>query len=129
MSRLLNTLLIWLCVLSLPVQAMVMAVRDCGASHGGSAVVAKQAVHPCHEMQAADAAEAAGVQEHAVIKKLVAERCSACAACCLGVGMVSPIWHWPGIAPQAAPLVPLVRVLQASFMPELPERPPQAKLA
>jgi hypothetical protein len=43
--------------------------------------------------------------------------------------MVSPTWVWPGMQTQAAPLVPHVKAMSASFMPQLPERPPQATLA
>lgn len=131
MSKLFKTLLVWLCILSFPVQGMAAVMRlSCGPAHHQAMVVADQQMahedHAEHEHHAAHQDE--GADQHATQSHQGADKCSACASCCPGLGFVMNFPQWP-VAPQAhAPMVATFKPLLPSFLPEGLERPPRSVL-
>lgn len=138
MSKFLKTFLLWLCILSLPVQGMAAVTRlACGALHLDPMVVvageAEQVVHeehhaghhaddmgeqasPCHE-------PAQSAAHHG------ADKCSACAWCCTGLGMLAAVPEWPVMAHAPAVWVATFKPLLPSFLSDGLERPPRSNLA
>lgn len=105
----------WLVALALPVQS----------------IAAVTMLHCDHAHHAAQMDAGAHHHDHAAHKHATAEKtgCSACAACCLGAGIVAPRVVLP------APLA-LVAVLHAADEPTwagpilaVPKRPPRPRLA
>jgi hypothetical protein len=113
-----KTLLIWLCMLSLPIQGMAaVTMASCKAVHH------QQSKHQ-HEHHAMGEHHAGGDPHHSV-----ADKCSACASCCIGTAMVTPVLHWQGTMVEPSPLVAAVKVLRPSFHPDGFERPPRSLIA
>jgi hypothetical protein len=143
----LRSLLIWLMVLAMPVQAVAAAgMQHCGAAHrlmqvGSSAAVALDGHDPVHEatphqhpdadaggldieMSAGDPSDA-GLNTTALGDDYT---CSACANCCSAVALPASLVRLPApsVEDHAAAL-PATDVV--SFMPGGIDRPPRTVLA
>ncbi len=116
-----HTLLIWLMLLAIPVQGFASATMLMCAPVANSASVGP------HDHAAMLTAQS--VDEPATSGHHTAAKCSACAAFCLGVAMMSstptvlPLLDLP--SSHTAASTPLL----ASVTPAHPERPPQISLA
>lgn len=144
MNRILKTLLLWLIVVALPIQATAAVIKaSCGSAHHAMLTTMHEQDIPVHEhdhsvmamhehhahaaydgvdgMSAADIFSGQDIQEHS--------SCSACAACC--VGAVAP----PSAAVQTPEFTSFETAgvasatLIAGFIPASPERPPRFFLA
>ncbi len=125
MIKLLKILLVWLCVLSLPVQGMAAVTQlSCGAAHHHP-VSAEQAVHE-HDASGDHGAQA---NQHPQQHQPSADKCSVCASCCTGLGMVATLPQWQSPGQAHAALVATFKSLLPSFLPEGLERPPRPSLA
>lgn len=123
MTKLLKILLVWLCVLSLPVQGMAAVTRlSCGTAHHHPV----NAEHHMHEHHA----QHAGSGDHAAPHhQPSADKCSVCASCCSGLGMVATFIPWLVPCHEHAVLVATFKPLLPSFLPDGLERPPRLILA
>ncbi|MES2091770.1 MAG: hypothetical protein V4532_17600 [Pseudomonadota bacterium] len=148
MSKLLKTLLVWLCVLSLPIQGVAAATMlSCGSGHRHelmSQVLSEAPVdvghhhnvdedHVMHEHLAAQGDATDGDHHHDAGQPGShhhgADKCSACASCCTGVGMVATFPQWRVPVQEHASLMATFTSLLPSFLPEGLERPPRLSLA
>ncbi len=138
-----RSLLVWLLVLGLCAQGAAAATRAfCGPDHhGGGSAMALQASAPAHHAHHGDGEAAAHGQRHAgpladadssalaseatgSIGDASAHKCSACASCCAGGALLSPVLHVP--APMFAPAVFSVVVPGVdTFAADGPDRPPR----
>ncbi|MCU0918789.1 MAG: hypothetical protein MUF16_00380 [Burkholderiaceae bacterium] len=140
-----RSVLIWLFVLAMPVQGMTtLGMQPCATAHehlhpGGVAASVVHGHGDGHERQlpvvATDAASAAASEALALaLARPTAAasadstgdaKCSACAACCLALGLPNRTLHLP-VLPGAASLAPLPMAAVPSFIPAGLDRPPQA---
>lgn len=122
MTKLLKILLVWLCVLSLPVQGMAAVTKlACGSSHHHLV----KATHAGHGAGADHAKEHA--KAHASAS--AADKCSVCASCCTGLGLLPTVGQWPLVSQQHAALIAIPQLPLPSFVPDGLERPPRPTLA
>ncbi|MGH8809570.1 MAG: hypothetical protein ACREX0_16985, partial [Noviherbaspirillum sp.] len=132
MNRVLKTLLLWLLVSALPVQAFAAAVRlSCGPVHHSNAAAETrtsaheqhEAGHGDHRHDAVQAASTADNTDDTVSYQ--SGYCSACAACCVGALAPPAAVDWtPAYASSFAPAASPI----ASFTAHIPsglERPPR----
>lgn len=137
MSKLFKTLLVWLCILSLPFQGVAAGMRlSCGPAHHQMMVAANQPLahqdhvvhkhHDEHEHHAVHQDESPG--EHPAQGHQGADKCSACASCCTGLGFAMSFPQWPVALHAHAPMVATFKPLLPSFLPEGLERPPRSVL-
>jgi hypothetical protein len=126
-----KTLLVWLCILSLPVQGLAAVTRlSCGPAHHQALVPASQA-HEAHEHLAGHHMDGMDHDHgmHQAQHQGADKKCSVCASCCAGLGLVASFPQWP-VALQASPaLVATFKSLLPSFLPEGLERPPRSAIA
>lgn len=128
MVKLFKTLLVWLCILSLPVQGMAAVMRlSCGLAHHHQAKVMAEQDHAAHEHHAH--ADGLGHADHHQQQGQGADKCSACASCCTGLGFVATFPHWPVALQAHAPWEATFKSLLPSFLSEGLERPPRSVLA
>lgn len=145
----LRSLLIWLMVLAMPVQAIAAAsMQHCGAAHrlmqvGSTAAVAPDSHDPVHEAtphQHADADADTGLDTQTSAGDSSVEglnpqqalgddyTCSACANCCSAVALPSGLVRLPAPSIEAhAAALPATDVV--SFMSGGIDRPPRTFLA
>jgi hypothetical protein len=131
MRRFFKTLLLWLCILSLPVQGMAAVTRlSCAPAHH-QAVQVWAADHAGHDHHAShgDAMAHDHHQQDQQGQQQGADKCSVCASCCTGLGFVATFPQWPVAPPAHAPWVATFKPLLPSFLPEGLERPPRSDLA
>lgn len=128
MRAIFHTVLIWLMLLAVPVQgfasATMMLCEPVAASSKAGAAVGP------HDHAAMLAAQADSRQDQpATAGQHAAGKCGVCAACCLGIVMISTTL--PG-AP-VLDFVPQHHATATTFLPSVipdhPERPPQASRA
>lgn len=138
MSKLIRILVVWLCMLSLPLQGLAAATMAPGdsvhqhrmARHLASLIVSLMAdiepgitqadETPCHGSDHARPSSSL----HAS-----ADKCSACASCCASVAMVAPVLQWRAPSQEPAVLVVQPNVGRPSFHPEGLDRPPRSSSA
>lgn len=144
MNRVLKTFLLWLLVLSLPVQGYAAATTAvCGTMHGdASSKGASIAPHShegmphSHQAHHHDSDEQGGVVQHdadsshasAAKSNAHADKCSTCQSCCVGLGMIAQglAWH-PPLDNTELPAASLI-VSFTGFIPQGLERPPRTLL-
>lgn len=120
----------WICVLllALPLQGLAAGVRVHCAPASSPAVVAPDH-HAAHDPGPHAAHGHGHGHDHAAAAADPggADRCSACAWCCLGVGLPALAWSLagpvPGRALAPAPVPPVPK-----FLTDGPERPPRLHL-
>lgn len=134
MRVLARCLLIWLMALAVPLQGMAAAsLRHCVPSHQRSGTL-HAAGHshagPSHGHHAADsaagAAHDAGADQSADGHK--AGKCSACAACCVALGLPATAVRVP-VVPADSFIAILRTEAPPSFVPRRLDRPPRRPLA
>lgn len=141
MRALVRCLLIWLMALAVPLQGMAAAsLRHCmpahERTHGDGTPHAEGHAHagPSHGLHAADSAadSAAGTGQdaapHQAADGFKAGKCSACAACCVALGLPAPTVQVP-VVPADAFIAILRTAAPPSFVPGGLDRPPRPDLA
>lgn len=122
MTKLLKILLVWLCVLSLPVQGMAaVTLQSCGTAHHQPV----NEEHAAHEHDGMHDVSEHGVAHH----QQGVDKCSVCASCCTGLGMLATLVPWLVPSQRHPALVATLKSLLPSFLPEGLERPPRSFLA
>lgn len=110
MRPLVRTLCLWLLLLALPLQGVTAAtMAHCGAARDVAVAMAHagHAGHAGHDHAAMQAAAAHGDEDAGTPGKSVhpgAHACSACAACCMALGLPAalPVLPEPEVGPVAA---------------------------
>ena len=130
-------LAVWLLALAIPLQGLAAAtmlhctplradaIAHAGHAHHGSSA----AGHHAHEGAAADAqAASAAPHDHGSGVTPSVHKCSACAACNVGVGLPSTLAALP--EPPAEPAAhPAPASVRTAFLTPGPDRPPRASAA
>ena len=134
---------IWLLALALPAQGLAAATMlHCAPAGGGAAGSAAHGSHG-HDASAAhhhDTAAADDTHSHAAHHAAAADhgldddtpspavhKCSACAACNVGLGLPSQPYLTPGAAAATA-VLPAPVAPHVAFFTSGPDRPPRARL-
>jgi len=139
MRRTLWTFAIWLLALALPIQGAAAATmahcepaRD-QTSHAAGHDHAAPAPHQAHDAaagttpaQAAPSMAASGDSNGVDVTSSM-QKCSACAACCVGLGLPSSAFELPQ-APATGPAPASLSARDAVFVTSGPERPPRPPL-
>lgn len=136
MRVLARCLLIWLMALAVPMQGMAAAsLRHCLPSHqrSGTLLAAGHSqTGPSHGHHATDSAAGAGAAHDAGPDKTAdghkAGKCSACAACCVALGLPAPAVRVP-VVPADSFIAILRTEAPPSFVPGRLDRPPRRTLA
>lgn len=122
MNAYVRLVLVWLMLLAIPFQGIASAAM-LACAHDAPPKTVQTAAPPCHEMadSAHDGAHDSDTDHD--------ERCSACAACCMGAAMTPPAPL--AAAPQSIPAraAPAATGRIAAVDLALPERPPRPRLA
>ncbi len=120
-------LLLCLMALALPVQGFAAAGgAHCGAMHERMQASAAQDHH--HPADAMDAAEAPHHDDAAQVGLGDASKCSACATCCVALGLPATSLLLPVLRAESAQPC-FAAAGPAAFLTSGPERPPRAILA
>lgn len=132
------TALAWILIAAVPVQGFAAALMvNCGPRHHGpagpSAQVADLQGHHAHASNSSGhthkhnltvGVDLADPQQASALDPSAPVSCSACAACCIGIGLASAVTLPPGTSPSSPPRFeaadPAVDIVASG-----PERPPR----
>jgi hypothetical protein len=124
MKSVCQTILIWLMLLAVPVQgfaaASMLLCEPIVVSHSGSSPP-----HHHEQTQLSQDGEHAHHHQHTG-KHHTADKCGACAACCIAVAMTAPA---SAVLPQMhidSERIAALDAFPSSVVPDYPDRPPQA---
>ena len=133
-----RTALMWLLLLALPLQGFAAATMlHCGPNHHGMSAeshdhtISGHRPHEAgiagdpHEMATDDGGTDSSAVRH--LNKLAKFKCSACAACCMGVALPTAALAFAPIPPAMAP-DSCVPTSHAGFVTDGPDRPPRLSL-
>lgn len=129
MKKLAPLFLLWLLMLAIPVQGIAAATMlFCGAEHHhtgpaeqGGAELRQQHQHHHDASAKADAAS----DHHASYAKTAKDKCSSCAACCVGAVLVTAFAD-PAISSPSSEKIDLVFSSHLAHIGDGLERPPRA---
>lgn len=137
MRVLVRCLLIWLMALAVPLQGVAAAsLRHCLPDHQRPHTLHADGhphAGPSHSHHAGDAASSSGsttpdAGPHKSAEGFKAGKCSACAACCVALGLPTPAVQVPEV-PADAFIAILRSAAPPSFVPGRLDRPPRRPLA
>lgn len=135
MRLVVRCLLIWLMALAVPLQGMAAAsLRHCLPAHeraqAGDAAHAEGHSHAVqsHSHHPGDEAAAHDAGPHKAADSFKAGKCSACAACCVALGLPEDAVQVP-VVPADAFIARLGVTAPLSFVPGGLDRPPRTHLA
>jgi hypothetical protein len=124
MRSVFHTILIWLMLLAVPVQgfaaASMLLCEPIVVSHSGSSLP-----HHHDQTQISQGSEHAHDHQHTG-NHHTADKCGACAACCIAVAMTAPA---SAVLPQMhidSERIAALDAFPSSVVPDYPDRPPQA---
>ncbi|GGC63531.1 hypothetical protein [Undibacterium terreum] len=125
MKKLAPLFLLWLLMLAIPVQGIAAATMlFCGAEHHHVAV-AEQGGHAHHHHDVAKKTDATQSSDQHASGAMAKDKCSSCAACCIGAVMVTALSD-PEILPPSSEKIDLVFSSHLGHISDGLERPPRA---
>lgn len=137
MNRTLQSLLLWLMIVMMPVQGIAAVIKaSCGPNHHHVAQVANEAEHHHHDGVAAHASSDSmfGTSMNAGDVRADSDSyknafCSACAACCSGAVGPPALVTLPSQQGSSESFVLAAASLVAGFIPAGLDRPPKSNFA
>jgi hypothetical protein len=131
MRRAIAVLIVWLLAVALPAQGLAAAtMRHCSPQRSHTTTSAQAgyqhpgAAHAQHHHDAGAAHDHGSTSDHHASVKTPLQKCSACAACCIGAALPSSAQSVP--EPLAAPGArPEPVLVHAAFLTSGPDRPPR----
>lgn len=144
MNRFLKTLLLWLLAFALPVQGFAAVAKlSCGPIHQhGAAVTVSHADHShagamsphvghdhAHHADMTVLAVGTGADDSTgTADKPVNGKCSACAACCVGVTILPTVSNWSPAVSDSSPAITPPPSIFSGYIPDGLKRPPKSLL-
>jgi hypothetical protein len=137
MRRFIWPSLIWLLALALPIQGLAAATMvNCAVGHEHHGALPAAAVPIAIALHAHDAGVARQPHEHGAVASdhraadngvaPILHKCSACAACCMGLALPSAGSSAPELPLAVAVALPAPAVHAVAFLTGGPDRPPRA---